>query len=134
MLVVSGESGWNVVGDVNNPVQVAQAEREIQIWMTPHGAVKAAMARSGSVRGRTITFDDPARYRMKVTVDLQNLVALVEAVVPHPVLGDLPIEGRYLNYRDFGGVKFPPKIQQFAGSFPIPDPAATDVRPHAAVT
>src|SRR5437879_3316008 len=134
IFVVSGEHAWNVVGDVNNPVPVALAERQIQIWMTPHGAVKAAMARSATVRGRTITFDDPARYRMKVTVDLQNLVALVEAVVPHPVLGDLPIEVRYLNYRDFGGVKFPTKIQQFAGGFPILELGVTDVRPNAAVT
>ena len=134
IFVVSGEHAWNVVGDVNNPVPVALAERQIQIWMTPHGVVKAAVARSATVRGRTITFDDPARYRMKVTVDLQNLVALVEAVVPHPVLGDLPIEVRYLNYRDFGGVKFPTKIQQFAGGFPILELAVTDVRPNAAVT
>src|SRR5437667_20042 len=134
IFVVSGEHAWNVVGDVNNPVPVALAERQIQIWMTPHGAVKAAMARSGTVRGRTITFDDPARYRMKVTVDLQNLVALFDAVVLNPVLGDLPIEVRYLNYRDFGGVKFPAKIQQFAGSFPILELVVTDVRPNAAVT
>src|ERR1043166_4681868 len=134
IFVVSGEHAWNVVGGVNKPVPVALAERQIQIWMTPHGVVKAAVARSATVRGRTITFDDPARYRMKVTVDLQNLVALVEAVVPHPVLGDLPIEVRYLNYRDFGGVKFPTKIQQFAGGFPILELAVTDVRPNAAVT
>src|SRR2546429_8044475 len=134
IFVVSGEHAWNVVGDVNNPVPVALAERQIQIWMTPHGAVKAAMAPSATVRDRTITFDDPARYRMKVTVDLQNLVALVEAVVPHPVLGDLPIEGRYLDYRDFGGVKVPTEIHQVAGGFPVLEPAVTHGRANAAGT
>jgi len=133
IFVVSGDRAWNVVGDVNNPVPVALAERQAQIWITPHGVVRAAMARNATVRGRTITFDDPARYRMKVTVDLQHRVAQVEAIVPHAVLGDLPIEVRYLNYRDFGGVKFPTKIQQLAGGFPILDLMVTDVRPNAAV-
>src|SRR5437899_10501078 len=102
--------------------------------MTPHVAVKAAMARSATVRGRTITFDDPARYRMKVTVDLQNLVALVEAVVPHPVLGDLPIKVRYLNYRDFGCVKFPTKLQQFAGVLLVLDLVLPAILLQAAAT
>src|SRR5262249_56658623 len=133
IFVVSGDRAWNVVGDVNNPVPVALAERQAQIWCTPPGVVRAAMARNATVRGRTITFDDPARYRMKVTVDLQHRVAQVEAIVPHAVLGDLPIEVRYLNYRDFGGVKFPTKIQQLAGGFPILDLMVTDVRPNAAV-
>src|SRR5262249_21692863 len=46
---------------------------------------------------------------------------------------DLPIEVRYLNYRDFGGVKFPTKIQQIAAGFPILELTVTDVRPNAAV-
>src|SRR5437879_8850218 len=44
------------------------------------------------------------------------------------------LEVRYLNYRDFGGVKFPTKIQQFAGGFPVLELVVTDVRPNAAVT
>src|SRR5712691_12382932 len=128
IFVVSGEHAWNVVGDVNNPVPVALAERQIQIWMTPHGAVKAAMARKATVRGRTITFDEPGRYRVKASVDVHNLPAVVEAVVPHPVLGDVAVEVRYLDYKEFGGVKFPTKIRQSAGGFPILDLAVTNVQ------
>src|SRR5712691_2565466 len=78
LFFVSGDSAWNVVGDAANPVPVALAERQVQIWMTPHGVLKAAVARSATVRGRTISFDEPGHYRMKVTVDVHDLVALVE--------------------------------------------------------
>src|SRR5262249_16443049 len=133
LFFVSGDHAWNVVGDVANPAPVALAERQVQIWMTPHGVLKAAAARNATIRGRMISFEDPGRYRLKATMDVHDLVALVEAVIPHPVLGDLPIEVRYLNYKDFGGVKFPTRIQQSAGGFPTLDLTVTDVRPNAAV-
>src|SRR5437867_617896 len=133
VFAVSGDYAWNVVGDVNNPAPVALAERQIQIWITPHGLVKAAMARNATVKGRTFAFDEPGRYRVKVSVDVHNFPAAVEAVVPHPVLGDLTVEVHYLDYKDFGGVKFPTKIKQSAGGFPILDLAVSDVRPNAPV-
>src|SRR5205809_2317133 len=39
--VVSGDHAWNVVGDAAIPSPIALAERQFQIWATPHGVVKA---------------------------------------------------------------------------------------------
>jgi glyoxylase-like metal-dependent hydrolase (beta-lactamase superfamily II) len=42
-------------------------------------------------------------------------------------------ESLYSDYKDFGGVKFPTKIVQKQGSYPILDLTITDVKPNAAV-
>src|SRR5262249_32781186 len=39
--VVSGEHAWNVVGEAAVPAPMALAERQFQLWATPHGVVKA---------------------------------------------------------------------------------------------
>jgi glyoxylase-like metal-dependent hydrolase (beta-lactamase superfamily II) len=115
---VSGDHAWNVQGDVAVPVPLALADRQFQLWATPHGVVKAAMANKASVEGRTISFALPGRFKIKATVNRKNLVEKVEALVAHPVVGDLPVEVSYSAYDDFGGVMFPRIIQQSAGGFP----------------
>jgi glyoxylase-like metal-dependent hydrolase (beta-lactamase superfamily II) len=115
---VSGDHAWNVQGDVAVPVPLALADRQFQLWATPHGVVKAAMANKARVEGRTISFAVPGRFKIKATVNRKNLVEKVEALVAHPVVGDLPVEVSYSAYDDFGGVMFPRIIQQSAGGFP----------------
>jgi glyoxylase-like metal-dependent hydrolase (beta-lactamase superfamily II) len=46
------------------------------------------------------------------------------------VLGDVVVETTYGNYRDFGGIKFPTRITQKEGGFPMLDLAITDVKPN----
>jgi glyoxylase-like metal-dependent hydrolase (beta-lactamase superfamily II) len=43
-------------------------------------------------------------------------------------------DATYSNYKDFGGVKFPMKIVQKQGDYPIFDLTVTDVKPNAAVS
>ena len=117
IFVVSGESAWNVAGDTATPAPIALAERQLQLWTTPHGLIKAAMAMNAKVQGQTIVFIRPGRFSVRATVNAQNLVDKVEATVAHPVLGDMPVEVRYSDYRDVGGVKFM-KIHQAVGAFP----------------
>jgi glyoxylase-like metal-dependent hydrolase (beta-lactamase superfamily II) len=131
--VVSGDLAWNVAGETAAPVPVALVERQLQLWTTPHGLVKAAMASNATVQGRTIAFAVPGRYTVRATLDDRNLVEKVEAVLSNPVVGDMPVEVVYADYRDFGGVKFPTRIRQGAGGFPAMDMAVTDVRPNAPV-
>ena len=133
IFVLSGDFAWNVTGDVVNPTPVALIERQLQLWTTPHGVVKAAMANKATVQGRVVTFSVPGKFRVKATVDGQNLVEKVDAVVPHAVLGDLPVQIRYADYKDFGGVKFPTKIKQTIGGYPALDLTVSDVQPNAAV-
>ena len=131
--LVSGDLAWNVVGDVVSSRPEALAERQFQLWSTPQGVVKAAMKYNASVEGRTVSFAAPGRFTVKATLNDAKLVDRVEAMVAYPVVGDLPVEIRYAEYKDFGGVKFPMKITQSAGGVPALELAVTDVRPNARV-
>ena len=131
--VVSGDFAWNVAGETAAPAPVALIERQLQLWTTPHGVIKAAMANNATVQGRTVAFAVPGRYSIKATLDDRGMVDRVEAVLSSPVVGDMPVEVTYADYRDFGGVKFPMRIRQVAGGFPSADLTVSDVKPNAPV-
>ena len=133
ILVVSGDLAWNVVADAPVPAPIGLAERQFQLWSTPHGVIKGAMANNATVQGRTIAFGVPGRFSLRATLNDQNLVERVEGLLPNPVVGDLPVEIAYSEYKDFGGVKYPTRIRQSAAGFPTLDITVTDVRPNAAV-
>jgi hypothetical protein len=130
--VVSGDRAWNVAGEPAAPAPVALIERQLQLWTTPHGLIKAAMANNATVQGRTVAFAVPGRYTVKATLDDRGLVEKVEAVFSNPVAGDTSMEVTYSDYRDFGVVKFPMRIRQAAGGFPTVDLTVSDVKPNAA--
>ena len=133
IFVLNGDVTWTVAGDVVNPTPVALIERQLQLWTTPHGVVKAAMANKATVQGRVISFTVPGKYRVKATIDGQNLVERIDAVAPHAVLGDVPVEIRYSDYKDFSGVKFPTKIKQTIGAHPALELTVSEVQPNVAV-
>jgi glyoxylase-like metal-dependent hydrolase (beta-lactamase superfamily II) len=133
IFVVSGGQAWNVMGDAAIPAPISLMERQTQLWMTPHGVVKAALANNATKQGPVIAFTLPNRVPVKATVNAQNLIERVEVAIPNPVLGDTPMEVTYAEYKDYGGVKFPAKIRQSAGGSPSLDLTVTDVRPNAAV-
>jgi len=130
--VLSGDYAWNVMGETAAPAPVALAERQLQLWSTPHGVIKAAMAGKGTMQGRTITFAVPGSFKATATLDAANLVERVDATMANPVLGDVPVTVSYADYRDFGGVKFPTKIRQNYGGFPALDITVTEVTPNVA--
>src|SRR5712692_7905901 len=130
---VSGALAWNIVAEQPVPAPIALADRQFQLWATPHGVVKAAMAHKATVQGRTIAFTVPGRFRLKATVGDGNLIEKVEGLVPNAVVGDIPVVITYWDYRDFGGVKFPTRIRETVGGFPTLDLLVSDVRPNAAV-
>jgi glyoxylase-like metal-dependent hydrolase (beta-lactamase superfamily II) len=134
---VNGDKSWNM--GANGPVaQPASAEsRQLQIWLTPHGFVQAAMnapdttltkAADGS---SVITFTALGKYKVSGTLDSQNMVTKVETTMPDPVLGDMPVVTTYAGYKDYNGVKFPTKIVQTQGGFPVWDITVTSVQPNA---
>jgi hypothetical protein len=133
VFVVSGEHAWNVAGETATPAPVALAERQFQLWSTPHGVVKAALAGQGSIQGRMIAFAVPGRFKATAFLDAANLVERVEGVMSKPVRGDMAVTVTYAEYRDFGGVKFPTKIRQTHGGFPSLDLTVTEVKPNTAV-
>ena len=130
---VNGDFAWNVVGDAAIPAPIALAERQFQLWATPHGVVKAALAGKGTMQGRNISIAMPGRFKAEALVNDQGLIEKVVGTIPSTVTGDLTIEVTYADYKDFGGVKFPTKIRQSAGGFPILDLDVTDVQPNFVV-
>jgi glyoxylase-like metal-dependent hydrolase (beta-lactamase superfamily II) len=129
---LSGDHAWNIVGDAATPAPMFVGERQFQLWSTPHGVIKAAMAGKGTVQGRVISFAVPGRFKATAVLDTANLIERVDATVANAVLGDMAVTVTYADYRDFGGVKFPTKIRQTHGGFPALELTVTEVKPNAA--
>jgi glyoxylase-like metal-dependent hydrolase (beta-lactamase superfamily II) len=132
-LHLSGDHAWSVTPQAAAPAPIALAERQMQLWTTPHGVLKAALAHGGTAQGRTIAFAVPGRMKVRAALNDASLVERVEAVTHNAVLGDLTVEVTYADYKDFGGVKFPTRIRQSAGGHPTLDLGVTDVKPNIAV-
>jgi len=128
---LGGDHAWNVTGDAATPAPLALAERQLQLWSTPHGVVKAALAGKGTIQGRVISFAIPGSFKATATLDTANLVERVDATLASPVLGDMAVTVSYADYRDFGGVKFPTKIRQTFGGFPALELTITEVKANA---
>ena len=128
--VVSGRAAWNVAN--NNPAAALAtvADRQLAIWTTPHGVIKSALANYATVSGRVISFTLNG-VKVLATLGSDNLVAKVETTADMPVMGDTVTETTYSQYKDYGGVKFPSRIVQKQGGFPILDLTITDVKPNA---
>jgi hypothetical protein len=74
VFVVSGDHAWNVANDAAIPAPIALATRQLELWATPHGIVRAAQSSNASVQGRVIVFGSPGKYLTRVTLDRANLV------------------------------------------------------------
>jgi glyoxylase-like metal-dependent hydrolase (beta-lactamase superfamily II) len=131
--VVSGKFAWQDAGNQATPNNGAAGDRLRQLWATPHGVIKAAMANSARVEGNTATFTLDGR-EFKATLNAQNLVEKVSYLSTNEVVGDYPIEIAYSDYADFGGIKFPRHIVQTEDGHPTLDITVNDVKPNAAVT
>ena len=109
---------WNLDG-TNVVPQPALAEvRQLEIWLTPHGCLKAALApganpiaieRTEQNKGRivAVSFVALGKYRVQCSMNSKNLVERVQTWLPNPVVGDLYHELVYGDYKDFNGVMFP---------------------------
>jgi glyoxylase-like metal-dependent hydrolase (beta-lactamase superfamily II) len=116
--------------------------QQLEIWMTPYGFLKAASTNGATVKSQTIdgrkfqvlTFMAPNKAAVNGYINDQNLVERVETWLDNAMLGDMLFDARYSEYKDFGGVKFPMKIVQTQGGYPIFDLTVYDVKPNAPVT
>ena len=130
---VSGAHAWNqaATGPVPGPRFIA--DRTHQLWITPHGAVKAAIRNNATTAGRSsVTFTEPNRFIATVFFNADSLVERVESRAPDAVLGETTVVTTYSDYRDFGGVKFPMRIQQTQSGAPVLDVTVKEVQPNAA--
>ena len=139
--ILSGTYAWDLRNDMPVPLTSLYLDgvsysdiRQLELALTPHGALKAAMAATNATAitlpivgpsdfglsqfGRKVTivsFSLLGKYKMNVTINDQNLVELVDTWFPNPVYGDMDYEMRYTKYQDFGGVKFPALVHVHHG-------------------
>lgn len=129
---VLGKHAWHLDGVQGTPVAApSMAELwQLDIWMTPHGFVKAArmpgaeptaiwrweLGESGRDGATTagiqkvtvVSATVLGRYRVNATIREGNIVQRTQTRVPHPVLGDMNYEHEYSDWKQLGdGIVFP---------------------------
>jgi glyoxylase-like metal-dependent hydrolase (beta-lactamase superfamily II) len=131
--VVSGKSAWSEGGAQPAPNPGAVSDRLRQLWLTPHGVIKAALAANATATDNVVTFKVEDRD-VKVTLNDENLVERVEYLSTNSVVGDVPVEITYSDYADFGGIQFPRHIVEKQDGFDTLDVMINDVKPNVPVT
>jgi hypothetical protein len=140
---VNGDKAWNVgpagpvpqfAGSGAYPVLSPADERQLHIWLTPHGFLKGALAAGDATLTEgegynMVSFTALGKYKLDGTIDGESHVTRVETTIPNPVLGDTKLAANYSAYRDFNGIQFPGKIQIDQGGFPLWDLNITTVTP-----
>ncbi len=128
---VRDDHGWHMDGQGSPVPAPASAELwQLDIWMTPHGFVRAARmpgarptaiwrwevgesGRDGATTGgikkvAVISATVLGKYRVNATVRDGDIVQRTQTRVPHPVLGDMNYEHEFTEWQDLGdGIVFP---------------------------
>jgi glyoxylase-like metal-dependent hydrolase (beta-lactamase superfamily II) len=129
---VTGGAPTLTPGQQNIGAQQNTWAQQLEIWTTPWGVLRAALAnnataRSQNVGGRRMTvisFDAPMKspggqpYKVNAFVGPQGLVERVETWIENPIFGDMLVESEYTNYRDANGVMYPANIVVRRGGWP----------------
>ena len=122
VLFVSGNYAWVQQGGNASPVPAPR--RQLDLWLTPHGFVKAALAASkpvmltryeggeggGKQRVTMISITMLDQYRVNATINADNVIERVQTWVPNTVVGDMYYETVYSGYKTFGALKFPTRF------------------------
>ena len=124
VFLTSGNYSWNMNGPNPAPQPAAAEVRQLDIWMSPHGFLKAAADASDAtaaalmLQGRDLTivsFTAMDKYRVNGTINEDNLVERVQTWVANPIFGDMIYDHRYTEYQDFEGVMFPTVLHSHQG-------------------
>ena len=101
------------------PQPQAAAERALQIWLTPHGFLKAASANTATIArgaaGTEVGFTMGGTQRFLGVIDAKNEVVRVQTWIDDPVLGDMLVEASYQDYEEVNGLRFPMHITHRQG-------------------
>ena len=140
---LSGAYAWNQLATGPLPGPRFLADRVHQLWITPHGALRAALRTNATLAWRTeankaggkslaaVTFTEPGKLTATAFINEDYLLERIESRAPDAVLGETAVVTRYSGYRDFGGVKFPMKIEQSQNGHPVLDLTVKEVQPNA---
>jgi glyoxylase-like metal-dependent hydrolase (beta-lactamase superfamily II) len=120
--------------------------RKMEVILTPHGFIKAALEASDATAHRQIassrsiqhvnivTFKAFGMYPVNGWFNEDGQLVRTQTWVPHDILGDLYIETRYTGYQTYVGIQFPTKMHRSWGNPPHPghEITITSVEPNAA--
>src|SRR5919198_1559376 len=114
--------------------------QKLELWMMPHGFLQAAAKNNATLSSKTVagkkynvlTFTGGNNAKVNGYINDQNMVERVETWIDNAMLGDMLFDATYSGYKDFNGIKFPTKIVQKQGPYPILDLTITDVKPNIA--
>jgi len=132
---------WSQAGAKSYPAPWHAENRLHQIWITPHGVIKAALRNHAALQWQTqggkssaaMSFVEPGRFGATAFLNEEFLVERVESRVAVTYYGVLPFVTTYSDYKNFGPVKFPTRIQRSQGGFPILDVIVKEVQPNVAI-
>ena len=132
-VAINGDTAWTIEGGGAGPLDregymdgtpVADM-RKLDIILTPHGFVKAALAPGANPtavtsmpRGRQVSyvsFIALGDYRVTATINDKNEVEFIQTHIANPMFGDMLYETRFGPYKQFGAVKFPSVIHHHEG-------------------
>ena len=135
---VSGDKAWSVGASGPTPQLAAAEERQLHIWLTPHGFLKAASSAPDANLERkagadVVSFTALGKYKVDGTFDAQHRLTQVATRIASPVLGDTDLIARYSDYRAFDAIQFPARIEMDQGGFPLWELSITHVTPNASV-
>jgi glyoxylase-like metal-dependent hydrolase (beta-lactamase superfamily II) len=101
------------------PQPASVIERRQQIYLTPHGFLKAAMANQATVKtvpaGTEVSFAISGLSTFTGILNSKNQVEHVQTWIDNPVLGDMLVEATYTDYETAGNLTFPMHIVQKQG-------------------
>ena len=127
---VHGRTAWHVDGDgapVAVPLELAEVY-QLDIWLTPHGFLKAARmpganpvglwrweqlekGRDGNVvspeKVHVVGITVLGKYRVDATINSQNIITRIKTTVNDPVLGDFNIEQESTDFVAAGNSRWP---------------------------
>ena len=132
---------WSQIGPRSIPRPWNVEDRTHQVWITPHGLVKAALRNNASLQwteegGKpfaAVSFTEPGRFSATAFINEHYQVERVESRVPITYCGEMAFVTAYSGYKAFGPVAFPGRIQRSQGGFPVLDVVVKDVQANVAL-
>lgn len=126
--VVRDGEAWDerLPGIGATPAMDQVAARLRQIWLTPHGIIRAAVEAEAEAPGSVRLDTQDGRSRLTVEIDSRSFSTIldadnrperVETTIEHPKLGDTVVVATYADYIDWPklDVYFPSKITHTTG-------------------
>ncbi len=135
---IIGEQTQTQVVVAGSPQAVAL--RDELMMMLPYSFLRSAAAASdatlksqtiGGKKYTVLSFTGSNKAAVRGYLNSDSLLEKVETKIDNTVLGDIPFETAFSDYKDFSGVKFPTHIVQQQGGYPVLDLTLTDVKPNA---